>query len=133
MAGTKPGHDGEADWFVFGISLSTRCRIISHRRLPHSPVTETIVVKRDTQEVTMIDQEIFAAQIEAGRFPFPSEGDITLAVRRARGNSRFRARLSCMVELYACHTAGHLRWISAMNRPSHEVFSREAIPIGLLG
>ena len=31
----------------------------------------------------MINQEIFATQIEAGRFPFPSEGDITLAVRSA--------------------------------------------------
>ena len=29
----------------------------------------------------MFDQEILASEIEAGRFPFPSEGDITLAVR----------------------------------------------------
>jgi len=29
----------------------------------------------------MFDQEIFASQIKPDRFPFPSEGDITLAVR----------------------------------------------------
>jgi quercetin dioxygenase-like cupin family protein len=29
----------------------------------------------------MIDQEIFDSQVKADRFPFPSEGDITLAVR----------------------------------------------------
>ena len=29
----------------------------------------------------MFDQEILASQVTAGRFPFPSEGDITLAVR----------------------------------------------------
>jgi quercetin dioxygenase-like cupin family protein len=29
----------------------------------------------------MIDQEVFDSQIKADRFPFPSEGDITLAVR----------------------------------------------------
>jgi len=27
----------------------------------------------------MIDQEIFDSQIKADRFPFPSEGEITLA------------------------------------------------------
>lgn len=31
----------------------------------------------------MIDQEVLASQIKADRFPFPSEGDITLAVRNA--------------------------------------------------
>ena len=31
----------------------------------------------------MIDQEIFESQVKADRFPFPSEGDITLAVRNA--------------------------------------------------
>jgi quercetin dioxygenase-like cupin family protein len=29
----------------------------------------------------MFDQEIFASQVKADRFPFPSEGEITLAVR----------------------------------------------------
>jgi quercetin dioxygenase-like cupin family protein len=29
----------------------------------------------------MFDQEIFASQVKADRFPFASEGDITLAVR----------------------------------------------------
>ena len=29
----------------------------------------------------MFDQEVFAAQVKAGGFPFPSEGNITLAVR----------------------------------------------------
>jgi quercetin dioxygenase-like cupin family protein len=31
----------------------------------------------------MIDQEVSDSQIKADRFPFPSEGDITLAVRNA--------------------------------------------------
>lgn len=31
----------------------------------------------------MIDQEIFATTVKADRFPFPSQGDITLAVRTA--------------------------------------------------
>lgn len=31
----------------------------------------------------MFDQEIVASQVKADRFPFPSEGDITLAVRNA--------------------------------------------------
>jgi len=31
----------------------------------------------------MIDQEIFAVEVKADRFPFPSQGDITLAVRSA--------------------------------------------------
>jgi quercetin dioxygenase-like cupin family protein len=31
----------------------------------------------------MIDQEVFDSQIKADRFPFPGEGDITLAVRNA--------------------------------------------------
>ena len=29
----------------------------------------------------MFDQEIVASQVKADRFPFPCEGDITLAVR----------------------------------------------------
>jgi hypothetical protein len=29
----------------------------------------------------MFDQEILASQVRADRFPFPHEGDITLAVR----------------------------------------------------
>ena len=29
----------------------------------------------------MFDQEILASEVNAGKFPFPSEGDITLAVR----------------------------------------------------
>ena len=31
----------------------------------------------------MVDQEVFESQLRADRFPFPSEGDITLAVRNA--------------------------------------------------
>jgi quercetin dioxygenase-like cupin family protein len=31
----------------------------------------------------MIDQEVLDSQIKADRFPFPSKGDITLAVRNA--------------------------------------------------
>jgi len=29
----------------------------------------------------MVDQEVFQSQLKTDRFPFPSEGDITLAVR----------------------------------------------------
>lgn len=31
----------------------------------------------------MVDQEVFDGQLKSDRFPFPSEGDITLAVRNA--------------------------------------------------
>ena len=31
----------------------------------------------------MVDQEVFGSQIKTDRFPFPSEGDITLAIRNA--------------------------------------------------
>ena len=31
----------------------------------------------------MVDQEVLSSQLRADRFPFPSEGDITLAVRNA--------------------------------------------------
>src|SRR5215475_5051352 len=31
----------------------------------------------------MVDQEVFDSQLKTDRFPFPSEGDITLAVRNA--------------------------------------------------
>jgi len=31
----------------------------------------------------MVDQEVFEGQLKADRFPFPSEGDITLTVRNA--------------------------------------------------
>ena len=31
----------------------------------------------------MVDQEVFDGQLKADRFPFPSEGDITLAIRNA--------------------------------------------------
>jgi quercetin dioxygenase-like cupin family protein len=31
----------------------------------------------------MVDQEVLSSQLKTDRFPFPSEGDITLAVRNA--------------------------------------------------
>jgi quercetin dioxygenase-like cupin family protein len=31
----------------------------------------------------MVDQEVFAKQLKEDRFPFPSEGDVTLTVRNA--------------------------------------------------
>ena len=31
----------------------------------------------------MVDQEVFDSQLKVDRFPFPSQGDITLAVRNA--------------------------------------------------
>ena len=31
----------------------------------------------------MVDQEVLASQLKTDRFPFPSEGDITLAVRNS--------------------------------------------------
>jgi redox-sensitive bicupin YhaK (pirin superfamily) len=36
-----------------------------------------------TQESAMIDREILAAEVKSDRFPFPNQGDITLAVRSA--------------------------------------------------
>jgi quercetin dioxygenase-like cupin family protein len=39
--------------------------------------------KFEIQGGTMFDQEILASQVIANRFPFPHEGDITLAVRNA--------------------------------------------------
>jgi redox-sensitive bicupin YhaK (pirin superfamily) len=35
------------------------------------------------EESFVVDQEVFASQLRPERFPFPSEGDITLAVRNA--------------------------------------------------
>ena len=32
----------------------------------------------------MVDQEVLASQLQSDRFPFPSEGDVTLAVRNAK-------------------------------------------------
>jgi quercetin dioxygenase-like cupin family protein len=51
--------------------------------LSHSPLAEAIIASGTQQEDTMIDQEIFASDVKAARFPFASEGDITLAVRSA--------------------------------------------------
>ena len=34
-------------------------------------------------ESIVVDQEVLENQLKADRFPFPSEGDITLAVRNA--------------------------------------------------
>ena len=31
----------------------------------------------------MVDQEVFGSQLKTDRFPFPSDGDVTLAVRNA--------------------------------------------------
>lgn len=44
----------------------------------------------------MYDQEIPASQVKADQFPFPSEGEMTLAVRNAwpgDGTHRHEARL----------------------------------------
>jgi hypothetical protein len=35
------------------------------------------------KESIVLDQEIAASEVKADRFPFPCEGDITLAVRNA--------------------------------------------------
>jgi quercetin dioxygenase-like cupin family protein len=39
------------------------------------------LLKKETE--IMVDQEVFGSQLKSGRFPFQSEGDITLAVRNA--------------------------------------------------
>jgi mannose-6-phosphate isomerase-like protein (cupin superfamily) len=39
--------------------------------------------RQQAAEIIMINQEVLDSQIKADRFPFPSEGDITLAVRNA--------------------------------------------------
>ena len=42
------------------------------------------VVSRAKQERgIMVDQEVFGSQLKTDRFPFPSDGDVTLAVRNA--------------------------------------------------
>ncbi len=48
---------------VFGISLFTPGRIIGFGRMPHSPLAEALDrLPGTTEENTMIDHEIFAAQ-----------------------------------------------------------------------
>jgi hypothetical protein len=49
------------------------------RSAPDAPTTSMT----QTQASTVIDQETPASQVKADRFPFPCEGDITLAVRNA--------------------------------------------------
>jgi mannose-6-phosphate isomerase-like protein (cupin superfamily) len=39
--------------------------------------------KHEERSGIMVDQEVFDSQLKRDRFPFPSEGDITLAVRNA--------------------------------------------------
>jgi quercetin dioxygenase-like cupin family protein len=39
--------------------------------------------KQEARSGIMVDQEVFDSQLKRDRFPFPSEGDITLAVRNA--------------------------------------------------
>src|SRR5262245_51690809 len=39
--------------------------------------------KQEGRSGIMVDQEVFDNQLKRDRFPFPSEGDITLAVRNA--------------------------------------------------
>jgi redox-sensitive bicupin YhaK (pirin superfamily) len=40
-------------------------------------------VAGEAEKSFVVDQEVFESQLRADRFPFPSEGDITLAVRNA--------------------------------------------------
>ena len=42
-----------------------------------------LLVAGEAKEGFVVDQEVFESQLRADRFPFPSEGDITLAVRNA--------------------------------------------------
>jgi mannose-6-phosphate isomerase-like protein (cupin superfamily) len=42
-----------------------------------------MIAREKQQENIMFDQEISASQVKTDRFPFASEGDITLAVRSA--------------------------------------------------
>src|SRR5690242_21947700 len=48
-------------------------------RLP--PTRLSNIQKRKKENRTMYDQEIQASQVKADRFPLPSEGEITFAVR----------------------------------------------------
>lgn len=49
----------------------------------HSECQRCSKFKRNVKESNRFDQEVLASQIKADRFPFPSEGDITLAVRNS--------------------------------------------------
>jgi hypothetical protein len=62
---------------------------IGFGRLPHSPLAEALDRLPDTtEEDTMIDHEIFAAQVKADRFPFASEGDINRAFAASRASEQ---------------------------------------------
>src|SRR5215468_12114116 len=42
------------------------------------------VFSSNAGDIIMVDQEVLASQLQSDRFPFPSEGDITLTVRNAK-------------------------------------------------
>jgi quercetin dioxygenase-like cupin family protein len=48
----------------------------------YKPVTSSVVLFK-TGDRNMVDQEVIGSQLHPDRFPFQSEGDITLAVRNA--------------------------------------------------
>jgi len=75
-----------SDWFVFGISLFTPGRIIGFGRLPHSPACRGL--PDTTEENTMIDHEIFAAQMAACKNSgWCAKVGAALPARRNRGSS----------------------------------------------
>jgi hypothetical protein len=63
---------------VLGISPLRECRNeLDGKVLP------LCWVRAKRRRLFVVDQEVFESQLRAERFPFPSEGDITLAVRNA--------------------------------------------------
>jgi hypothetical protein len=66
----------------------------------------------------VLDQEILASQVKADRFPFPCEGEITLAIRNANyvlGDRRQEWRLHCRIP----HTETSSRYRAVFERPSY--------------
>src|SRR5215470_1966816 len=49
---------------------------------PNFQIADALLFSK-TRSLTMVDQEVFEGQLKTDRFPFPSEGNITLAVRNA--------------------------------------------------
>ena len=67
----------------------TRCGPWDHslcanaRNEPDGNVLAQCWAAGEAEESFVVDQEVFESQLRTDRFPFPSEGDITLAVRNA--------------------------------------------------
>jgi hypothetical protein len=70
----------------------------------------------------MVDQEVIGSQLKRDRFPFRSEGDITLAVRNANYTPE-------TADVAHRHEAWRLFWhISTEARPRHCMLWRATLP-----